>query len=205
MIPTSIECPQNMRVSIISSIGASSSNIKYDVDDDDSAMPIPPSLTKCRNTNSPTASSTSASSLSDQTIDNSQDGGDTPPSPTNNYFPRRNRSDNLILWSERETKMFYLRIAGELYDESAASYREPAQLPGCFTEEERRKIVQSVTTTSFHCKNGNEPIRSRNVPKLSMKDVETAPYNKIQKCSRSSKKRNFNWLLDRMSSTRHAV
>lgn len=43
---------------------------------------------------------------------------------------RRNRHGNVALWSQKETKMFYLRIAHD----------DEVQLPSCFTEAERRRI-----------------------------------------------------------------
>ena len=51
---------------------------------------------------------------------------------------RRNRK-NVMLWSERDTKMFFVRISAAL-DEQDDEYKQPARLPPCFTDEERQMI-----------------------------------------------------------------
>ena len=81
----------------------------------------------------------------------SKDGHDSigTPSPASRARKKRNRS-NVQLWSEKDTKLFYVRISSDLY-EPDISYRHPPRLPLCFTEEERRIIggedIDATATT----------------------------------------------------------
>lgn len=203
MIPSSIEYSQNVNASVISSIGAAAVNRN---EDDDFSRPIPPHLIKYGKMHS-LASSISASSLPRHTShgDESENDldGETPPSRENSRFPRRNRSDNLILWSQRDKKMFYVRIAAELYDESDRSFREPAKLPGCFSENEKKKIVQSVTTP-ISCEGDDEPSSARRTIRIEEKDARVLPMITSWRHSHS-KKKSFHRFLKKVRSAWHVV
>lgn len=82
----------------------------------------PPTLIECRRLNSSAFSSIGQSEwssfrlLNQMIASKSRDDGDGASAPADGTLKKRNRT-NVILWSERDVKMFYLRIAAEVLDD----------------------------------------------------------------------------------------
>jgi len=131
------------------------------------------------------------------------------PAPRNE-IKRRNRT-NILSWSDNDVKMFYVRIAPDLFgsndDNDDSSYQPPPpRLPSCFTEEERRVIEMSCArdeTTEDRCTEEGEtetPTAGTDINSRPDEDkAETVPIetNKLSLQSRNEKSNNDKQIFQR--------